>query len=164
MNRSFYVPSLTALALLTLLWAGCDSSDPAEEEQQTDADVFVGDWELTGVSVNGLDVSALALGQVEEASAQFESNGTFSGIATREGESNEVTSSYELDEGSDGEGTVTFTGGPFETPVTLDYAIENNDEIVLESENEAFLTAFADTDLSGLGDINSVSLVLTREG
>ena len=163
MSRLAYIYSSALLVLLALAWVGCDSSDP-EDEEPTDADVFVGTWAVTGVSINDQEVGALILTQLDEASARFDGNGldddgAFSGVVVRDGERSELVTRYELDEA---EGTVTFTGGVFESPVALDYTIESNDRIVLESNDATFLAAFADDDLSGFEEINSIELVLTR--
>ena len=171
MNRFSHISinPFALLVLLVLVWAGCDSTDPADEDP-TDAEDFVGTWTVTEVFINNQDVSALVFSQITEIEAQFGSDGTFNGVVVQEdGERSELVATYTLDEGAD---EVTFTGEAFEVPATLDYSIENENRIVngnwsrrivLESDDAAFLSAFADTDFEALfGDVNSIGLVLTR--
>lgn len=169
-KHHFYRFGWIGIVLLALAWTGCDSNE-VDEEGQTDADVFVGTWNVKELFINNDDVSAFVLAQFDEVSARFDGNGldddgAFSGVMVQEdGERNELVARYELDEEAGGEnkGTVTFTGDAFEAPAELSYTIESDNEIVLESDDEAFLAAFAGgADLSAFGEINSVRIVLTR--
>ena len=157
---------LAVIALLALTWAGCDSTDNEDEEEITDADVFVGTWAVDRVDADDENITVLVGTQIDldETSVTFDEGGTFSGLAVSAGDESDrrqISGRYSVDES---DGTITFTGDAFEEPATLNYAIESDDEIELTSNDSAFFAAFAGIDPEDFNlEINNLRIVLARQ-
>jgi hypothetical protein len=127
------------LVVLLLLGAsvGCDSNG---DDGLTDAEIFVGGWVLTSLLLDGQGVSALLLASTD-VDVLFE-NGAFTLTATGATGETTVAGTYRLDEGRQ---TVTLTSSAFTAPVVIDYEIQDDNRIVLNSDQPEFLS-----DLSGI--------------
>ncbi|MFQ5568768.1 MAG: hypothetical protein ACE5G0_03775 [Rhodothermales bacterium] len=152
--------SISLLILLLVGWTtGCDSNDG---DDQSDAEVFVGSWTLANLLINGQDLTAalFLLAEVNRVEIDFESNGTFRLQVVSASSPPEVTGTYSLNESLD---TVTLTSSDFAAPVTLSYEIENNNRIVLDTDDVALLVELSGIDPSSLGlQVERLELILRR--
>lgn len=146
------------LVVLLLLGAsaGCDSNGEGNDGL-SDAEIFVGTWVLTSLLLDGQDVSALLLASTD-VDVLFE-NGAFTLAATDASGETTVAGTYQLDEGQQ---TVTLTSSAFTAPVVIDYEIQNDNRIVLDSDQPEFLSDLSGIDLGGI-QVEIVTMIIQRE-
>ena len=167
LTKRIYALRLVIVALLAVTWIGCDSTDNSEDEETTEADVFVGTWTVTRVEANNNDITPIVRTQInlDETSVTFDEEGTFSGLAVSsgdEGDQRQISGRYSVDENN---ATITFTGDAFDEPATLNYTIEGDNQIELTSNDSAFFAAFAGIDPEDFNlEIDNLSIVLARQG
>jgi len=150
--------SVTVLMFgLLLVAAGCDSGN---DDDRSDADVFIGTWTLTNLLLDGQDVSALLLAGTD-VDAVFEAAGTFTMTVTRGSAAPvEIDGTYELDEGAK---TLTLTASVFTQNVAINYVIERENRLRFSTDQVAFLSELAGFDLEGLGlQVDTVTLIIQR--
>lgn len=155
-------PVLYIVMLLLLgSTAGCDSNDDNGDTDLTDAEVFLGNWILANLLLNGQDVSALLLAQVNVAMV-FANGGSFDLTVTNaDGTTTEIAGTYAL---NDAQKTLTLSSSEFEAPLTLDYTIQTEDRIILESDQPELLSELSGIDASAIPGlmVENVGLIVQR--
>ncbi len=156
---------LFALVLAMLGGAiGCDSGGD-EDTGPTDAEVFVGNWRLTQLVLTGpdgsQDVTALLLTLAGiTVDIDFESS-TFAIDVNMTDSMSTFAGTYNVNETQK---TVTLTSSDFTAPVTIQYMIDSNNQITLETADVALFIDLTGFDPTTLGQVDSITLVIQRTG
>lgn len=144
-----------ALLLAVGLAAGCDS------ESEDDGDLFVGEWAVTGLAINGEDrLSLLTLIGVESVGASFSEDGSFELTVVTANGSTATRGTYAFDDD-----TITITSAEFDRPLVLEYDGPGSGRIVLSSLDAALLTEISGVDLTEFGlEVERVDVTISRQG
>lgn len=148
-----------SVLVLVMLGAaiGCDSGGD-EESGPTDAEVFVGSWRLATLFLNGADFTDIVLASAT-VTIDFEAS-TFN-ITIMTDSMSTIAGSYTV---NDVLRRVTLTSSDFTNPVPLDYTINSENQITMETRDAALFIGLTGIDPATLGGlvIEEVGLVVQR--
>ena len=141
------------VVLLLLGWtAGCDSNDDNGDDGPSDAEVFVGEWEIARITDGDGDQTQAFLDLVDSFEADLRADGTFDISIDYDDEANaagqgdiDVSGTYAVSESNN---TLTLTVANAGA-LPLSYQIESNDRITISGNalliNLAFGTNYTGT-------------------
>ena len=151
------------VVLLLLGWtSGCDSNNDDGDNGRSASEIFLGTWVLTKLLLNGQDVTALVLVQVD-VEMLFANPGRFTlSVTNAGGMTTEVSGTYQLDESLL---TLTLTSSDFAAPLKLTYLIQTDDRIMLDSDQPEVLSELSGLDAADLVgiEVENVGLIIQRE-
>ncbi len=149
-------------ALVLLIFGGaigCDSGGDDEPAGPTDAEIFIGNWRLSSLLLNGQDFSALLL-QNATVDIDFEASAFNMDIMTDS--MSTIAGTYSID---DVQKTITLTSSTFDNPVPLGYTINSENQISLTTDDVALFIGLTGIDPASLGlVIQTIGLVVQRTG
>ncbi len=119
MFRLNHIPAALFVVALVAM-AGCDSS----EEETTDADRFLGQWQASSITAGSLDI--LSLVGTMTATFTLPSSFTLRAVDPSQEEILNASGTFTAD---DGKIVFTLSGAP--KPVTISYAFESGDDTVV---------------------------------
>lgn len=149
--------SLLVLGMLGTTF-GCDSGGD-DNDGRADAEVFVGSWQVANLLLNGQDFTALLLANTQVA-VVFDANGGFDLTLTSSSGTTDITGTYSVNESQE---TVTLTSSSFTDPVVVNYDVQNDNRIVLETDDVALFVGLTGVNPDDLGiTVESITLIVTR--
>lgn len=116
--------AIVLLLALSIGWTGCDSSD---EDDVSDAERFVGNWEAVSATAAGVDLLTLLDGSL---SASYPTSTTFT-LAASNGDGDpllDVAGTFTVDEAAN---TITYASDEITRSVAMGYQFENNNNTVV---------------------------------
>ena len=148
-----------SMLVLVMLGAaiGCDSGGDDGDNGQADAEVFIGNWQLANLLLNGSDFSALLLANAT-VNIDFEAS-AFS-IAIMTDSLTTIAGTYTV---NDVQKTVTLSSSDLPNAVPLAYTINSTNQITLETSDAALFIGLTNIDPASLGlMIETITLVVQR--
>ena len=145
-----------SMLVLVMLGAalGCDSGG---DDGPADAEVFVGNWRLSQLLLNNSDFTAILLASAT-VTVDFEA-ATFS-LVIMSDSTTTIDGTYAVDEAAM---SVTLTSGGLPNPVDLDYTINSENQITLQTSDAALFIGLTGIDPASLGlMIETITLVVQR--
>ena len=153
------------LVLVTLGAAiGCDSGGD-DDSGPTDAETFVGNWRLTQLLLVSQGATQDATFLITAAGAtvliDFESS-TFEITVETADSTSTFPGTYSV---NDTQKTVILTSSEFTAPVTIQYEINSENQITLDTDDVALFVELTGFDLAGVGfQVDAITLVVQRTG
>lgn len=154
------------LILLGVAATGCDSGSNDGDNGIADAEVFIGSWQVNNLRITNQgatqDVTALLLTTAGiKVLIDFESNAF--DISVDNGDSTTTfMGTYSV---NDTQKTVVLTSSDFNAPITIQYQIDSNNQITLDTDDVALFAELTGFDLVTLGiPVDSITLVVQRTG
>ena len=136
---------------------GCDSGGDDEPSGPTDAEIFVGNWRLATLLLNGQDFSAILLANAT-VTIDFEASAFSIDIMTDS--LTTIAGTYSI---NDVQNIVTLTSSDLGNPVPLGYTINSENQISLTTEDVALFIGLTGVDPASLGlTIQAIGLVVQR--
>lgn len=147
------------LALLGVVAIGCDSGSDDDDNGVSDAEVFVGDWTLTNLLLNGQDFTSLLLASAT-VDIDFET-AAFSLTITSDSTTT-IAGTYSVNEAQK---TITLSSTSFANPVTVSYVITSNNQISMETDDVALFSGLTGINPDDIGIVvETIGLVVQRTG
>ena len=147
-----------AVLVLMLLGAavGCDSGGD-DDSGPADAEVFIGNWRLANLLLNGSDFSAILLANAT-VTIDFQASAFSIDIMTDS--LTTIAGTYTV---NDVQKTVTLSSSELPNAVSLDYTINSDNQITLETRDAALFIGLTGIDPASLGlVIETITLVVQR--
>ena len=149
----------TLVVVMLGVAVGCDSGGDDEPSGPTDAEIFIGNWRLGTLLLNGQDFSALLLANAT-VDIDFEAS-TFS-INIMSDSMTTIAGAYTV---NDVQKVVTLTSSSFDNPVPLGYTINSENQISLTTDDVALFIGLTGFDPAEQGlVIQTIGLVVQRSG
>lgn len=152
---------LFSVLVIAMLGAaiGCDSGGDEDDSGPADAETFIGTWRLTTLLLNGQDFTAFLLAN---ATVDIDFENTAFTMTIMSDSMSTFTGTYSV---NDVQKTVTLTSASFPTPVALDYTINSENQISLETDDVALFIGLTGIDPASLGlVVETIGLVVQRSG
>ena len=140
---------------------GCDSGGNNEDTGPTDAEVFIGNWQLATLLLNGspsfsdlLLANAMVTIDFEAATFSLDILDIMTDSTTT------IAGTYTVNEAQK---TATLTSSDFTNPVPLDYTINSENQITMETADAALFIGLTGIDPATLPiTIETIGLIVQR--